>query len=88
MTHKYRKKFKNVCVLKCWMFSIWADSFFCSLCVLYGVICNFRSNKYKSFTAVKFFQFLVIKTLDSELDPDSYPYPDPQLGKVLDPDLH
>ncbi len=36
----------------------------------------------KSFTAVKFFQFLVITTMDSELDPD------PQLGKVLDPDPH
>jgi hypothetical protein len=29
-----------------------------------------------------FFQFLVVKTLDSELDPD------PQLGKMLDPDPH
>jgi hypothetical protein len=27
---------------------------------------------------------LVIKTLDSELDPD----PEPQLGKMLDPDPH
>ncbi len=35
-----------------------------------------------------FFQFLVSKTLDSELDSD--PYPDPQLGKMLDqdPDPH
>jgi hypothetical protein len=38
----------------------------------------------KSFTAAHFFQLLVIKTLDSELDPD--PYPGPQLGKMLDPD--
>jgi hypothetical protein len=30
------------------------------------------------------FQFLVIKTLDSELDPDLYP--NPQLGKRLDLD--
>jgi hypothetical protein len=30
------------------------------------------------------FKFLVIKTLDSELDPD----PKPQLGKMLDPDPH
>jgi hypothetical protein len=40
----------------------------------------------KSFTALIFFQFLVIKTLDSELDPD--PYPDLQLGEMLDPDPH
>jgi hypothetical protein len=34
------------------------------------------------FSAVIFFQFLVIKTLDSELDPD------PHLGKMLDLDPH
>jgi hypothetical protein len=34
------------------------------------------------FSAVNFFQFSVIKTLDSELDPD------PQLGKMPDPDPH
>ncbi len=38
----------------------------------------------KGFTAVSLFQFLVIKTLDSELNPD----PDPQLEKMLDPDPH
>jgi hypothetical protein len=37
----------------------------------------------KSFAAVSFAKFLVIKTLDSELDPD------PQLGKMdLDPAPH
>jgi hypothetical protein len=38
----------------------------------------------KSFTAVNFFQFLVfkIKTLDLEMDPD------PQFGKMPDPDPH
>ncbi len=36
----------------------------------------------KSFTAVNVFQYLVIKILDSELDPD------PQLGRMLDPDPH
>ena len=36
---------------------------------------------YESFTAVNFSKFLIIKTLDSELDSD----PDPQLGKMLDP---
>jgi hypothetical protein len=35
-----------------------------------------------------FILFLVIKTLDSELDPDFYPDPDPKLGKMLDPDPH
>jgi hypothetical protein len=32
------------------------------------------------FSALNFFQFLVIKTLDPELDPD------PKLEKMLDPD--
>jgi hypothetical protein len=36
----------------------------------------------KIFTAVNFCQFLIIKTLYSELDPD------PQLRKILDPDPH
>jgi hypothetical protein len=36
--------------------------------------------KKKKITVVNFFQFLVIKTLDLELDLD------PQLGKMLDPD--
>jgi hypothetical protein len=35
----------------------------------------------KNFTAVNFFQFFVIKTLDSEVDPD--PDLDPQVGKML-----
>jgi hypothetical protein len=35
----------------------------------------------KNFTAVNFFQSSVIKTLDSELELDSNPNPDPQLGK-------
>jgi hypothetical protein len=35
--------------------------------------------KISLFFSCKFFQFLVIKTLDSKL------YPDPQLGKMLDP---
>jgi hypothetical protein len=37
---------------------------------------------YKFFSTVNFFKFLLIKTLDSELDPDS------QLGKLQDPDPH
>jgi hypothetical protein len=44
--------------------------------------CHFRSKKYKkSFTAANFFQVLVIKTLDSELNPDPNPYSDPQCRK-------
>ncbi len=59
----------------------------CSLCVLYGGLkkskLQFSIQKIlKGFTAVSLFQFLVIKTLDSELDPD------PQLEKMLDPDPH
>jgi hypothetical protein len=85
MTYKYRKKVKNFHVFKCWMF-FKAEGFSCSLCVLYGGLgitkLQFFSKKYPiSFAAVNFFQFL-IKTLDSELDPDL------QIGKMLDPDPH
>jgi hypothetical protein len=40
------------------------------------------SKLHKIFLALNFFKFLVIKTLDSELDLD------PQLGKMLYPNLH
>jgi hypothetical protein len=42
----------------------------------------------KKFPPVNFFQFLVIKALDLELDPDPHwdLDPDPQLEKMLDPD--
>jgi hypothetical protein len=68
-----------------------AEGFSCSLCVLYGGLrishLQFSiKKKFKSFTAVNFFQFLVIQTLDSKLDPD--PQPHPQLGKMPDPDPH
>jgi hypothetical protein len=43
-----------------------------------------QKNIEKFFTAVNFGQFLVIKTLDSEVDPELDP--DQQLGKMLDPD--
>ncbi len=36
MTHKNRKKIKKFQVLKCWMFSLRAEGFFCGLEVLYG----------------------------------------------------
>jgi hypothetical protein len=68
-----------------------AEGYSCSLCVLYGGLriskLKFSIKKYKKYLQLKFFlKFLVIKTLDSELDPD----PDPQLGKMLDldPDPH
>jgi hypothetical protein len=57
-----------------------AEGISCSLCVLYGGLGITKLQFF--FSAVHFFQFLVIKTLD----PD--PYPDPQLGKMLDPDPH
>ncbi len=46
-------------------------------------IAIFDPKNLKKFYSCKFFQFLAI-TLDPELDPD----PDPQLGKMLDPDPH
>jgi hypothetical protein len=46
---------------------------------------NFLSKKYQFFSALNFFsQFLVIKTLDSELDPD--PKNRKNAGSDLDPD--
>ncbi len=56
------------------------------MCVLYGGLgiskLQFEFSIKKSFTTVICFQFLVIKALDS----DSYPYTDPKIGKMLDPD--
>jgi hypothetical protein len=62
-----------------------AEGFSCGLCVLYGGLeitkLQFFPEKYPIFIQLYFLlQFLVIKTLDSELDLD------PQLGKMLDPD--
>ncbi len=58
-----------------------------SLCVLYGGLriskLQFSIQKiHKKIYSCKFFKFLVIKPLVLELDPD------PQLGKILDPDPH
>ncbi len=79
MTYKYRSIEKSAG----WSF-LRAEGFSCSLCVLYGGLgitnCNFLSKKYPISFSCKIFQFSVIKTLDSELDPD------PQLDKMLDPD--
>ncbi len=44
---------------------------------------QFLIKKNLNFPADNFFQLLVIKTLDPELDPDRHP--DPQLEKKLDP---
>jgi hypothetical protein len=64
-----------------------AEGFSCSLCFLYGGLgitkLQFFIKKISSFfSAVNYFQFLIIKTLDSELDSD----PDTQLRKMLDPE--
>jgi hypothetical protein len=40
------------------------------------------------FSGCKFFKFLVIKTLDPELDPYPNMDPYPQVEKMLAPDLH
>jgi hypothetical protein len=62
-----------------------AEGFSRTLCVLYGGLgvtkLQFFIKKISNFfSAAHFFQFWVNKTLDSELNPD------PQLGKMLDPD--
>jgi hypothetical protein len=67
MTYKYGKKNFHV--------SFRPEGFSCSLCVLYGGIGItklqfFYKKNIQFFPAVNFFQFLVIKTLDSKLEPD------------------
>jgi hypothetical protein len=61
-----------------------AEGFSCSLCVLYGGLGITKLQnlikKISLFSDVNFFQLKVIKTQDSELDPDR------QLGKMLYPD--
>ncbi len=60
------------------------EGFSCSLGVLYrGLVIGklqFLIKKIEFLFSFKFSQFLVIKTLDPELDPD------PQLETMLDPD--
>jgi hypothetical protein len=71
MTHKYGKS-KELC------FEV-LDVLFLEL----RLLLQFYQKKYPIFSAVIFFSpFLVIKTLDSELDPDL------QLRKMLDPEPH
>ncbi len=68
MTQKKRKKVKKFHVFKCWMFSLSAECFSCSLDVLYGGLgiskLQFMITK-KNFSC-KFFQFLVIKIPDPD----------------------
>ncbi len=76
-------KVKKFHVLKCWIFSF--ENYFSSG-VLYGGVGIsklhiFYRKMLSFFAAVKFVQFLVIKTLDSELDPNPDLDQDPQLGK-------
>ncbi len=65
-----RTKMTKFHVLKCWMFSLRTEGFSCSLDVLYRGLgiskLQFLIKKYH------FFQFLVIKTLDPNLNPDRY----------------
>jgi hypothetical protein len=66
MTHIDRKN-KKIHALKCWMLSLRAKGFFCSLDVFYGGIgmgkLQFLIQKN---SPVNFYTFLVIKTLDPE----------------------
>ncbi len=70
-----------------------AKDFSCSLCVLYVGLgrskFQFLIKKInKNFPAVNFFKFLVIQTLDPEMDPDPSMAPDPQFKKMPEPDPH
>ncbi len=78
-----KKKAKNFHVLKSWMFFLVGWSL---LLKLVRPLWRPRDTKFQFFIKKVFnlFHILVIKTLDSELDP----VPDPQLGKMLDPDPH
>jgi hypothetical protein len=69
------------------------EGFSCSLGVLLGglgisKLQSLIKKILKKFPAVNFFQFLVIKTLDLELDPHWDLDPDPHSEKNLDPDQY
>jgi hypothetical protein len=71
MTHKSRIFFVKFHVLKCWMGSLRAECFFCNLDILYGGLGIGKlqfliKKKLNFFSAVIFFQFLVIKALDPD----------------------
>ncbi len=77
MTHKYRKS-KELSCFEVLNVLFWCWRLHCSLCVLYGGLriskLQFSIQKIKFYSCNFFLPFLVIKTLDTELDPD----PDPQ----------
>ncbi len=75
ITHKNRKKLRNFMFWSTGCSPLWAEGFSCSLDVLYGGLGISKLQlliKIISicFSAINFFQFLVIKTLDP--DPDRY----------------
>ncbi len=70
MAHKSRKKLRNFMFLIAGCSLLRAEGFFCNLDVLYGalgigIFVVFDPNIF--FFSCKFFQFLVIKTLDPDL---------------------
>jgi hypothetical protein len=76
MTHKSRKKLAKVHVLSVGWRLLRAEGFFCNLDILYeglgiGKLQFLIKKKFNFFSAVIFFQFLVIKALDP--DPDRSP---------------
>ncbi len=77
-------KVQKFLVLKCWMSSFEADSFSCSLNVLYESLriskLQFLNKKILILFSCKLFKFFFIKTLD--------PDPHPLWPKMLDPDQH
>ncbi len=77
MTHKSRKKLRNFMFLGAVCSLMGAEGFSCSMDVLYEGLgiskLQFLIKKNIDFFSSKFFpQFLVIKTLDPEPDPDWY----------------
>ncbi len=87
MTHKNRKKHRIFMFWSAGCSLLRAEGFSCRLGVLYGVLgiskWQFFIKKIKiKFPAVNFFQFLVMKPWIRIRDPD------PQLEKMLDPDLY
>ncbi len=80
MSYIYRKKLRIFMFWSAGYSFLWAEGFFFSLCVHYGGLGITKLQFY--FQLYIFLKILIIKTLDSELDPD------PQIWKMLDPDPH
>jgi hypothetical protein len=77
MTHKNRKKVRNLMFRSDGCSLLRAEGFTCSLGVLYGGIgiqvnCNFLFLKSQIFVAGHFFPFFGHRNPGSELDPDRY----------------